>query len=79
MHSVKKAGTDQPMFTPQEFLTWQQIASFWSNKRQGAVMDNPTDSVTETHNDVYMSDPNLQVHDAVLDEITDEAMNLVTA
>ncbi len=84
MRSAKKAGTEQPMFTPKEFLTWQQIASFWStyartnNKREGAVIDSPNDSVAEIDNDVYMSDPNLEVHDAQLDEVTEKALASVT-
>lgn len=80
---TEKVHSGEHMFTPDQFLTWQQIASFWStyarthNKRSGAVIDDPSNTIEETDNDVYMSDPNLDVQDAVIDELTDNAIEAV--
>ena len=74
-----QADPPNPLFSVNEFLTWQQIASFWSTyartqgKRQGAVMDDPTNTIEEMHDEVYLTEPNLEVEDALHDELVAKA------
>ncbi len=76
MRVVESSETGAPKFTASQCLTWQQIASFWTNyarlrKRELEVRDDVADEIDDSD---YTTDQNLQSEQNVLENIVEIAV-----
>ena len=66
------------MFSPNELLTWQQMASYWSTYARKEKRVEPLDNDIDTENipsDAYFTDPNLLSNDNLVQQLTNSAMD----
>ena len=78
MKKVKAPDSIEPLFDVAEFLSWEQIASFWSanakNIRQSAV-DPGAQLLDLVDDDQYYQDINIgPTEDDIIDDIVEAAL-----